>query len=679
MLIKRLSSCTRSLSTKLVRYAPKSYLSTPPLTTKWLKADLPENDLTVNTKNEKKRHKKSLLSLYDSRNLTHIFDSGLKLVQRSNSDNSSIGILVKTGTNGEITRLINGQLICLNAVLKENLKLSGISMDYGRDYCYFSIKLESEHSDAESVLNSAKTLINSVFEMKEFEEAGDRYMHCIQQTIMNSFKHYNSDHRGKELRTATYLACFGRSAIALPMIAKPEQIFDSVRDVNSKLEKVVIKDKELKNTKDKVFACSRSLNLIDRFMYDISRGSWKSDKLDDFGKYQAEFDQRVYKLQHIILRNIFTEITGVKKFKKIYYDPENVTILMDNCEPDPSHNNRIEMKHLADAIAGYYDSKFEELKVIGVMDPEFKPNIIGKTDYIGGHFYQNAYSLKKIKSASDILNEAGLVYKKTNKVSENIRTVDLDIINTGFNESSQTHVSISYPITNPTTKDSIVLQILRTILGGANLYTDRKSMINLKSKLVENVNSSGFIESCYANYHMHDNCSVFSIEFVSEPHYLYKTTELVMDQILALKKLKITHEELNRARNLLKFHKLHPKFEKDYVENQNFVSARSEENIGRWKDFYINGSFIEEYEWLRIINGLELNDLFLVIVEFFYHEKPSVAAVGEVASMPEYENILRILNSGSDKAELDVPEELRFENQNMKDRLKMRKKMRRGP
>ena len=134
-------------------------------------------------------------------------------------------------------------------------------------------------------------------------------MHCIQQTIMNSFKHYNSDHRGKELRTATYLACFGRSAIALPMIAKPEQIFDSVRDVNSKLEKVVIKDKELKNTKDKVFACSRSLNLIDRFMYDISRGSWKSDKLDDFGKYQAEFDQRVYKLQHIILRNIFTEIT----------------------------------------------------------------------------------------------------------------------------------------------------------------------------------------------------------------------------------------------------------------------------------------------------------------------------------------------------------------------------------
>jgi hypothetical protein len=653
------------------------------LTTEWHKTEKPGNDSITKTKNEipkLEKPSKSLLSLYDSRNKTHTFPSGLKLVQRSNSGNSSIGILIKTGTNGEITRLINGQLICLNALLKENHKLSGISMDYGRDYCFFSIDVPSTNLDTESVLNSAKTLINALFEMKDIEEAGDRYMHCIQQTIMNSFKDYNADHRGKELRTATYLACFGRSPMALPMIAKPEQIFDSVSGVNSKLEKAVVEDKQLIRVKEKVSAYSRGLSLKDKFLYDISRGSWKSDKLDDFGKYQIEFDQRVYKIQHMILRNIFTEITGVKKFKKMYYDPENVTVLMDNCEPDSSNNHRIKMKQLADAVSGHFDLKFDELKVIGVMNPEFKPDIIGKTDYIGGHFYQNAYNPTKIKNASDILTEAGLVYEKTVSfdASENVKTVNLDQINTEFNQSSQTHVSITYPVTNPTLKDSIVLQVLRTILGGANLYTDRKSMINLKSKLVENVNSSGFIESCYANYQMHQTCGTFSIEYVSEPHYLYKTTELVMDQILAVKKLKITQEELNRARNLLKFKKLHPKFEKDYVENQNFVSARSEENIGRWKDFYINGSFIEEYEWLRIVDKLELNDLFLVIVEFFYHEKPSVAAVGEVASMPEYEDILRVLNGGYDKAELDVPEELRFENQNMKERLKLRKKMRRG-
>ena len=64
----------------------------------------------------------------------------------------------------------------------------------------------------------------------------------------------------------------------------------------------------------------------------VSRGAWCNEKVPDFGIFQEKFDRRVFQLQQNLLRNIFSDLKSVKRFMKLYYQPENVVILLGNVE-----------------------------------------------------------------------------------------------------------------------------------------------------------------------------------------------------------------------------------------------------------------------------------------------------------------------------------------------------------
>ena len=164
-------------------------------------------------------------------------------------------------------------------------------------------------------------------------------------------------------------------------------------------------------------------------------------------------------------------------------------------------------------ILNYYHEVHKNFKALGVRNDQLLPKSIRKNEYIGGYFYQNSYQHDG-KTLETVLNAAGLTYSRVKSISKSgFRHIDLDALNSTIENSSITHVSISYPIQNPSVTDSILLQILRTILGGGSLYQDRKSSINLRSKILDAVSSSGFVESCYSNYFMHKDCSLFTIEY----------------------------------------------------------------------------------------------------------------------------------------------------------------------
>merc|ERR1711879_409864 len=102
--------------------------------------------------------------------------------------------------------------------------------------------------------------------------------------------------------------------------------------------------------------------------------------------------------------------------------------------------------------------------------------------------------------------------------------------------------------------------------------------------------NEGFCEYCFCNLHQNDGgTSLFCVEFGAEQHLVYRSVELVLDRFLALKRLELSEEEFERAKNILKFTKLHPKTVFDYVLSQNYTKPPAARP--NWKSHYVNGEF----------------------------------------------------------------------------------------
>ncbi|HFC05395.1 MAG TPA: insulinase family protein, partial [Rhizobiales bacterium] len=180
----------------------------------------------------------------------------------------------------------------------------------------------------------------------------------------------------------------------------------------------------------------------------------------------------------------------------------------------------------------------------------------------------------------------------------------------------QTHILLSFPTIGYLHKDIYATQVLSIVLGGG-----------MSSKLFQQVREErGLCYAVYAHVSAFEDSGLFSVYAGTAPD---KSEELiaVMAQTISSMTSAVSQAELDRAKNQIKA---------GLVMSLESSSARADQLA---RQFLAFGEVPGITQIIALIDAVTLADIRRLALQIFACEKPSFAAVGSLAKLPEYDKI----------------------------------------
>lgn len=189
------------------------------------------------------------------------------------------------------------------------------------------------------------------------------------------------------------------------------------------------------------------------------------------------------------------------------------------------------------------------------------------------------------------------------------------------------HISLGFEAADYTHDDMFSFAVLNMLLGGGGAFSAGGPGKGMYSRLYRNVlNRNHWMFSSTAFSHSYKDSGLFCIHSSAHPSQARDILRVITDEYLKLVQSPFHHEEVARAKKQL----------------QSMLIMNLESRVVRFEDMGRQilgvGHRKSAEEYYDSIENVTADDL-LRISESMLNTKPSVAAIGDLTNMPDYEDI----------------------------------------